>query len=77
MAVYTSTEGQKNLPRYFAAAFHQLKKINKGELEISLPDGRVFQVKAPNSGPSARVDVVNFDVFSRLVRDGDMGFSDA
>lgn len=77
MAVYTSTEGQKNLPRYFAAAFHQLKKINKGELEISLPDGRVFKVKAPNSGPNARVDVVNFDVFSRLVRDGDMGFSDA
>ena len=77
MAVFTSTEGQKDLPRYFAAAFHQLKKIKNGALEIALPDGRVFQIKAPNAGPNARVDIINPDVFSRLAREGDMGFSDA
>ena len=77
MAVYTSTEGQRDLPRYFALAFHQLKKIKKGALDITLPDGRIFRVKAENEGPKARVDVLNYDVFSRLARDGDMGFSDA
>ena len=77
MAVYTSTEGQRDLPRYFALAFHQLKKIKKGALDITLPDGRIFQVKALNEGPKARVDILNYDVFSRLARDGDMGFSDA
>jgi cyclopropane-fatty-acyl-phospholipid synthase len=77
MAVYTSTEGQKDLPRYFAVAFHQLKKIRCGALEVSLPDGRVFQMKGSEAGPNARVDVVNPDIFSRLAREGDMGFSDA
>ncbi len=77
MAVFTSTEGQKGLPRYFAVAFHQLKKIKRGALEIQLPDGRVFQIKAPTAGPNARVDIINEDVFSRLAREGDMGFSDA
>lgn len=77
MAVYTSTEGQKDLPRYFAVAFHQLSKINSGALDIALPDGRVFQIKAENPGPNARVDIINPDVFSRLAREGDMGFSDA
>ena len=48
MAVYTSTEGQRDLQRYFALAFHQLKKIKKGALDITLPDGRIFQVKALN-----------------------------
>ncbi len=77
MAVYTSTEGQKDLPRFFAVAFHQLSKISKGALDIALPDGRVFQIKAENVGPNARVDILNPDVFSRLAREGDMGFSDA
>ena len=77
MAVFTSTEGQKDLPRFFAVAFHQLSKISNGALDIALPDGRVFQIKAENAGPNARVNIINPDVFSRLAREGDMGFSDA
>lgn len=77
MHVLTSTEGQKDLPRYFGAAFEQLQKIRNGGLDMVLPDGRVFQIKATNPGPFARVEIVNPDVFTRLAREGDMGFTDA
>jgi cyclopropane-fatty-acyl-phospholipid synthase len=77
MAILTSTIGQTNLPRYFGAAFSQMKTIKSGALELALPDGRVFQIKTENPGPNARVEIINPDVFMRLAREGDMGFSDA
>lgn len=77
MTVYSSTTGQKNLPRYFGAAFSQLEKIRNGAIEMALPDGRVFRAQGNNAGPNARVDIINPDVFTRLAREGDMGFSDA
>ncbi|MCP5088512.1 MAG: class I SAM-dependent methyltransferase [Rhodobacteraceae bacterium] len=77
MQLLTSTKGQGNLPQYFIQAFAVLKKIRKGAIELALPDGRVFRAEGPEPGPVGRVDVVAPDVFTRLVRDGDMGFSDS
>ena len=72
-----STEGQSDLPRYFARVFDQLQDLQAGTVELGLPDGRVFAVKGKAPGPVGRVDVVNPELFSRIVREGDMGFSDA
>ena len=77
MAVLTSTEGQSDLPRYFGMALHQLQTMKRGAIELALPDGRVFAAKGSEPGPNARVEIHNPDVFTRLAREGDMGFSDA
>ena len=77
MEVLTSIDGQDNLPRYFSYAFNQLKTLKKGAVDLVLPDGRVFRAQGTEAGPNARVDIVNTDTFSRLAREGDMGFSDA
>ncbi|MGI9389922.1 MAG: class I SAM-dependent methyltransferase [Boseongicola sp.] len=77
MAPITSLDGQTNLPRYFAATFAIASKLKYGRLDFHLPDGRIFRVEAPNPGPVAEIRVHNPDVFARLIREGDLGFSDA
>ena len=77
MQVYMTTAGQSDLPRYFASAFAQAQKIRKGRLDVTLPDGRRFRVTGTEPGPVAEVTVHNPDVFARLLRDGDLGFSEA
>lgn len=77
MELLTSTKGQKDLPRYFTQAFSVLQKMRAGAIELGLPDGRVFRAEGTEPGPVGRVDIHKDDVFTRLVRDGDMGFSDA
>ncbi len=77
MSVLTTTEGQKNLPRYFAQAFAQGRRLQHGRLDVCLPDGRRFRVEGPEPGPVAEITVHNPDVFARLIREGDMGFAEA
>ena len=75
--VLTSTEGQKDLPRYFAQVHRMLHKMEAGRLDIVLPDGRRFRTEGKKPGPVAQIDVHHPDLFSRLIREGDLGFSDA
>ena len=77
MSALTTTEGQKNLPRYFAQAFAQGRRLQHGRLDVCLPDGRRFRVEGPEPGPVAEITVHNPDVFARLIREGDMGFAEA
>jgi cyclopropane-fatty-acyl-phospholipid synthase len=77
MDVLTTTEGQENLPRYFSKVFAIAKRLERGRLDIHLPDGRTFRVEGAAPGPVAEVTVRNPDVFARMVRDGDMGFSES
>ena len=72
-----TTEGQKNLPRYFAQVFEMTKKMNSGRLDFELPDGRVFRANGKKPGPVSQIKIHNADVFSRLIREGDLGFCDA
>ncbi len=75
--ILTTTEGQKDLPRYFTQVFKMLRQMQAGRLDIALPDGRVFRSEGAKPGPVARVDIHDPDVFARLVREGELGFSDA
>ncbi|MDH5797286.1 MAG: cyclopropane-fatty-acyl-phospholipid synthase family protein [Paracoccaceae bacterium] len=77
MNVYSSTEGQKDLPRYFAPVFDVVSKMNRGMLDFVLPDGRRFRAQGPQPGPVAEVLVHNPESFARLIREGDLGFCDA
>jgi len=77
MVVLKSTDGEKNLPRYFAQSFGVMKKLNNGTLDVKLEDGRVFRAQGLLDGPKAEFTVHNDDLFARLIREGDLGFSDA
>ena len=45
MRVITTTKGQTDLPRWFAASFELLKGLEAGRIDIVLPDGRAFRVE--------------------------------
>ncbi len=73
----TTTENQKDLPRYFNQVFAMLQSMKQGCLDFRLPDGRLFRVQGKEPGYVAEVEIHNPDVFARLIREGDLGFSDA
>ena len=77
MTVLTSTKGQAGLPRWFQTTFSILKALDCGQLDIELPDGRVFRLEGPAGGPAASLRVHNPNLFSRVARDGDLGFAEA
>ena len=73
--ILTSTQGQSNLPRYFGAVFSIAKRLKRGRLDFVLPDGRRFRIEGAEAGPVAELDVHDNEVFARLIREGDLGFS--
>lgn len=75
--ILTTTDGQKNLPRYMARVFQMAQRMNTGRLDFVLADGRHFRAEGPNAGPIAEVHIKNDDLFARLIREGDLGFCDA
>ncbi len=76
--ILTDTHGQPGLPRYFATVFSKLKtSVRNGQVDFVMPDGRIFRAEGPGAGPVGVVEVHNDDCFARLVREGDMGFSEA
>lgn len=75
--IYTTTDGQEGLPRYFVHVFGMLKQLPRGRFDVVLPDGRTFRHDAPEAGYVAVLEVHNADLFARLVREGDLGFSEA
>ena len=77
MTPLTSTTGQKNLPRYFASVFDVSARMAKGRLDFVLPDGRRFRAEGKAPGPVAELQIVNQDIFARLIREGDMGFCES
>lgn len=77
MTVLTTTKGQTGLPRYFAPVFEIAKGLNRGRLDFVLPDGRRFRAEGKTPGPAAEVIAHSPDVFARLIREGDLGFSEA
>jgi cyclopropane-fatty-acyl-phospholipid synthase len=75
--ILTTTDGQSNLPRYFARVMGFASSLQFGRVDFILADGRHFRAEGENTGPMAELHVHNDDLFSRLIREGDLGFSDA
>ncbi|GAB4384380.1 class I SAM-dependent methyltransferase [Albidovulum sp.] len=77
MQVLTTTEGQSDLPRYFAQVFRIAQSLRNGRLDFVLRDGRRFRAQGRGPGPVAEIHVHDDDIFARLIREGDLGFSEA
>ena len=75
--ILTSVEGQENLPRYFARVYRLAAEMHRGRVDFVLPDERVFRAEGRLPGPVATLNIHNPDLFSRLIREGDLGFCDA
>lgn len=74
MTILTTTEGQKNLPRYFARVFAVAQKLENGRIDLILEDGRIFRAEGRGPGPICEAHIHNPEIFARLIRDGDLGF---
>ncbi|MDC0113690.1 cyclopropane-fatty-acyl-phospholipid synthase family protein [Planktomarina temperata] len=75
--ILTSTDGQKNLPRYFATAFGVAQKGQNGHIDFAFDDGRIFRAEGPGAGPVCEVRIHDKGIFERLLREGQLGFCDA
>lgn len=75
--IFTTTDGQSGLPRYFSQVFSMMKHLPRGRVDITLSDGRTFRAEAAEPGYIAVLEVHNDDLFARLIREGDLGFSEA
>lgn len=73
----TTTDGQRGLPRYFAQVFARACAMEAGLVTFVLPDGRKFRAEGARPGPVAELHVHDPDLFTRLIREGDLGFSEA
>jgi cyclopropane-fatty-acyl-phospholipid synthase len=74
---FDTMTGQAGLPRWCETVFALLRRIEVGSMSFTLPDGRSFVVRGARPGPSGHFDVCNPQLFTRLVRDGDLGFLEA
>ncbi|TJZ89942.1 methyltransferase domain-containing protein [Paracoccus gahaiensis] len=77
MNALTTTEGQSNLPRYFAQVFAKAHGMKAGRITFVLPDGRRFRADGVQSGPIAELHVHDPHIFARLIREGQLGFAEA
>ena len=69
--------GQAGLPRWCETVFALLRRIEVGSISLTLPDGRTFVARGRQPGPGGHLDVCNPQFFARLVREGDLGFTEA
>ncbi len=77
MEILRTTDGQSDLPRYFAQVFRIASELRNGRLDFVLRDGRRFRAEGRGAGPVGEIHVHDDDIFARLIREGDLGFSEA
>jgi cyclopropane-fatty-acyl-phospholipid synthase len=74
---FETMTGQKGLPRWAETVFSLLRRLEIGSLSFTLPDGRTFLVRGQVPGPAGHFDVRDDRLFTRLIREGDLGFTEA
>jgi len=77
MEYFSSTKGQRDLPRWFAPVFQIISKFRFGSMDFTLPDGRVFRATGQEPGPHGHADIHNVQMFARIMREGKMGFAES
>ncbi len=58
-------------------ALNLLRKIEIGNLSVELPDGACHEFTGKQSGPTAALQLNDYEVISRVLKDGDLGFAEA
>lgn len=74
---FETMQGQADLPRWSETIFSIIQRIERGTLSFSLPDGRTFVARGGQAGPDGHFHVHNPQLFTRMVREGEMGFAEA
>ena len=64
-------------PRYYDQVLALASGIEIGMLKIGLPDGETVTITGEKPGPVVRLNVHHPDLFTRIVRSGVLGFSEA
>jgi cyclopropane-fatty-acyl-phospholipid synthase len=67
----------EDLPRVVRLALGYGAKLQRGTLDVTLPDGRTVRLGGNAPGPSAAMNVHDFSFASRLLRGGDIGIAEA
>jgi len=74
----TDLKSADKLPRWFHTVFSTVQCLERGRLEITLPDGRTFVAEGQDDGPVGIVHCHNNKTWGRTIRDGaDIGFAEA
>src|SRR5215475_1014526 len=66
-----------DLPRMVRLALGYGSKLQRGTLDVTLPDGRTARLGGNGPGPAAAMNVHDFGFASRLLRGGDIGIAEA
>ncbi len=66
-----------DLPLVVRRALQMTTRLERGSLDIELPDGRLFQVRGRHAGPHGHIKVNDFRFAKRLLTEGDVGFAEA
>ncbi|WP_245964041.1 SAM-dependent methyltransferase [Roseinatronobacter ekhonensis] len=77
MTALASTTSHTDLPKYFPQMFEKFQSIERGQITITLPDGHQFCAQGSQSGPVGHLNVTNDQLFTRVVREGNLGFAEA
>lgn len=54
-----------------------IRRIDRGELEITFPDGTIELLGKPDGEPVARMKLKNYAIFPRLLREGGIGLGES
>jgi cyclopropane-fatty-acyl-phospholipid synthase len=73
----TADKLPRDLPRVVRLALGYGAKLQRGTLDVALPDGRTIRVGGNGPGPAAAMNVHDFGFASRLLRGGDIGIAEA
>jgi cyclopropane-fatty-acyl-phospholipid synthase len=65
------------VPRTARLALGYGSKLQRGVLDVTLPDGRTVRLGGNGPGPSAEMNVRDFAFATRLLRGGDIGIAEA
>ncbi len=66
-----------DLPLTVRRALQLTTQLQRGSLDIELPDGRMFHIRGPEAGSHGHIKVNDFGFARRLVSEGDVGIAEA
>jgi cyclopropane-fatty-acyl-phospholipid synthase len=66
-----------DLPLMVRKALKLTTRLQRGSMEIELPDGRMFHVRGREPGPHGHIKVNDFGFARRLIAEGDVGIAEA
>jgi cyclopropane-fatty-acyl-phospholipid synthase len=66
-----------DLPRLVRLALGYGSKLQRGTLDVTLPDGRTVRLGGNSPGPAAAMKVYDYGFASRLLQGGDIGIAEA